>query len=68
MKTSKIKRYQSNLMELRRLRNPENYDKEKEKVILDLMSIIWESMSVEERDFFHKNSALSWPPPVTEED
>ncbi len=55
-------------MELRRLRNPENYDKEKEKVILDLMSIIWESMSVEERDFFHKNSALSWPPPVTEED
>lgn len=63
MRTSKVDRYTKKLIELRELRNREETDLQAEKAVLEVMEVIWESMSIEERKYFSDTTHLSWPPP-----
>ena len=63
MDASKVERYSAKLAELRALRYGEENDEEKEKAVLEVMDVLWESMTLEERKFFSETNHLSWPPP-----
>lgn len=63
MRTSKVIRYRRKLDELRELRSSDTPDPEKEKLVLEVMEVLWESMTLAERDYFSETNHLSWPPP-----
>ena len=63
MRTSKVERYRMKLTELRAIRSSGVPDPEKEKAVLEVMEVLWEAMSLEERGDFSDNNHVSWPPP-----
>lgn len=63
MRTSKVERYREKLKELRSIRSPGKSDPEKEKAVLEVMSALWEAMTLEEREYFNETNHLPWPHP-----
>ncbi|RKZ82985.1 MAG: hypothetical protein DRQ39_10060 [Gammaproteobacteria bacterium] len=61
--SSKVESYRKKLIELRELRLSGTPDPAEEKSVLEIMEVLWESMSVEDRDYFRDTNHLSWPPP-----
>jgi hypothetical protein len=67
MRTSKVDRYQKKLVELRGLRYSGG-SPDKEKAVLEVMDVLWEAMTMEERQYFSDTNHLSWPPPTKDKE
>lgn len=63
MPTSKVEMYREKFKELRGLRSSKNANPEKEKAVLEVMGVLWEAMTLEEREYFNETNHLPWPPP-----